>query len=425
MGDANSPLRVGICGWGTVAQALFAQLVREREILADLAGREITCTLLGSRSGSKGIDLGTTKLIEDVQRVASSDVDVVVELIGGTDAAFDIVHTALAGGKSVVTANKALLAERGGELEAGAEKLWYSAAVGGAVPMLEHIREGIGGDRVDCILAILNGTSNYLLTQMSANENATMDALIEDAVARGYAEADPSLDVDGFDAGHKLQLLSRVAFGTSDAPRHQSIRPLLQCDFVHARLFGFCIKPVAYARRGQASWVAPCLLDKEHSLASVDGSLNALSVDSRYAGTAMLTGYGAGGEPTAAAVVADLLRVARAGKAVTTPVQSSPDTLDHKAADDQPRFKRYVRTHLLDRAGALAELMNTLAKAGISLDSVEQESASAATQAGVVTTLVTQPIEDASADATVEAIDALDATTFPTLSMRVLESSQL
>ena len=419
-----APLRIGISGWGVVARSVFAHLQRQRQALARTAGRELQVVAIGSRSGSKGVDIGDIELVSDVSQVIDSDLDVVLELIGGTDTAFELVSQALTAGKCVVTANKALLAERGGELAFGGERLWYSAAVGGAVPMLEHLREGIAGDPVQRILGILNGTGNYLLTQLARDHSANMSDLVADAVRQGFAEADPSLDTDGIDAGHKLHLLARIAFGSQwgGAMQLESINYLQGCDFEHARRYGYAIKPVACAARGEAAWVAPCMIALQHPLASIHGSLNALSVDSLYAGTTTLTGRGAGGEPTAAAVVADLLRIARGTAAIPPPTSAGSESKPPSG-----RFKRYLRTHLRNEAGSLANLVSVLAGEGVSVDAVEQQSASAATSGrgrsqGVVTTFVVEAIDDDLAAGTVATINALPATTAQAFSMRVIDS---
>jgi len=320
---AMRPLRVGMIGIGTVGTGTFRVLARNQALIAARAGRGIKLVVVCARSLARAMSVvgKDVALTNDPMQVATHpDVDVLVEAAAGGSAARDWVLAALAQGKHVVTANKALLAEHGEQLAQAAVRhgrvLAYEAAVAGAVPVIKALREGLAGNRIDALAGVLNGTSNYILTRMQAAGLDFATALAE-AQALGYAEADPSLDVDGTDAAHKLTLLAANAFGLPpalDAVHVEGLRDLQPGDMAAAAQLGYVVKLLAIARRGAQGMelrVHPALVPAQHALARLDGASNGLLVRADAAGEAFFSGAGAGGEPTASAVLADLVDLAR------------------------------------------------------------------------------------------------------------------
>lgn len=318
-------LRVGMIGMGTVGGGVWRVLQRNQALIAGRAGRGIALVAVAVRNLPRaaallGAEAGV-RLTDDPLSVATDpNVDVVVEVAGGTGPARDWVLAALAHGKHVVTANKALLAVHGDALFAAAARhgrvLAYEAAVAGSVPIVKTLREGLAANRIDAVTGILNGTSNFILTRMR-DAGADFASALAEAQALGYAEADPAFDVDGVDAAHKLALLAANAFGTPvcfDAVQVQGIRTLQARDVAAAEQLGYAIKLLAVARRhadGMELRVRPALLPAHHLLAQVNGAMNGVLVQGDAAGPAFSCGAGAGAEQTASAVIADLVDVAR------------------------------------------------------------------------------------------------------------------
>ena len=317
-------LRVGLIGMGTVGTGVWRVLRRNQALIAARAGRAVEIVAVATRTPARAAaaqaEAPGLRLLDDPLRLAADPgVDVLLELAGGS-AARDWVLAALAQGKHVVTANKALLAEHGEQLAQAAVRhgrvLAYEAAVAGAVPVIKALREGLAGNRIDALAGVLNGTSNYILTRMQAAGLDFATALAE-AQALGYAEADPSLDVDGTDAAHKLTLLAANAFGLPpalDAVHVEGLRDLQPGDMAAAAQLGYVVKLLAIARRGAQGMelrVHPALVPAQHALARLDGASNGLLVRADAAGEAFFSGAGAGGEPTASAVLADLVDLAR------------------------------------------------------------------------------------------------------------------
>jgi len=383
---AQKTWRVGVAGLGTVGGGLL-QFLSERPDFAPAEGRvEVTAVSARSRTRPRPFDISKLAWYDDpVALAAAPDVDIFVELIGGSDGpAKAAVETALRLGKPVVTANKALLAEHGVELATLAEStgamLLFEAAVMGGAPAVKMLREAMVGDEVASVSGILNGTCNYILTEMEAGGRAFADVLGE-AQRLGYAEADPTMDVGGFDAAHKITLLAALAFGCapSYAAAHvEGIEAVELLDIRLAKELGYRIKLVAQASRGADGVlvrVGPVLAPLEHPLAQANGALNALFIEGTRIGRIFLQGPGAGAGPTAAAVAADIADVMTG--AVRPVFQAPAETLRPFAALDPSRTvgKAYVRLLVKDEPGVIAVIAETLAECGVSIDSFLQKPA--------------------------------------------------
>ncbi|MCX7945978.1 MAG: homoserine dehydrogenase [Hydrogenophilus sp.] len=391
-----SQVRVGLLGIGTVGSGVWRVLQRNADEIARRAGRPIEIVAVADRNveraqeivGREAIERGVVVTAEAAAVVARPDVEIVVELIGGTSAAKALVKAAIAAGKHVVTANKALLAEHGGEIFAAAQErgvmVGFEAAVAGGIPIIKALREGLAANRIEWVAGIINGTTNYILTQMQMRGIPFAEALRE-AQALGYAEADPTLDVEGIDAAHKATLLASLAFGVPiqfERAYVEGISAVEARDIAYADALGYRVKLLAVARRradGFELRVHPTLIPKEHLLANVNGAMNAVVVKGDAVGQTLYYGAGAGSEPTASAVIADLVEVARLMNA--TPSQRVP----HLAF--QPgelvtlpvlpigacRTSFYLRLQVADEVGVLAQLARVLADEGVSIAAVIQK----------------------------------------------------
>ena len=388
-------LRIGICGNGTVGGGTL-QLLREGAArLQQRAGMALAPTCLGARRQRADCPAGDLPVYRDLLKVARcADVDVLVECIGGTELARELLETALRHGKSVVTANKALIAEQGNELMQIAQEQGVSlrceAAVAGGIPILKALREGMAGNRVSAVSGIINGTSNFILTAMEAQSRSFEDVLAE-AQALGYAEADPSFDIEGVDAAHKLAILAAMAFEMPlafPAVYCEGIARVTPADIEFARELGYRIKHLGIAKRVDAGVelrVHPTLLPADSPLARVDGVLNAVRLHAHAAGDTVYSGAGAGREATASAVVADLVDIARArvradagAHAEVRPLPllgvpwaalRQPDIVSM----DRVRSAWYLRVQAEDRPGVMSELANCLGAQGISIEALIQK----------------------------------------------------
>lgn len=382
------PLRLGIVGLGTVGGGVIRLLETNRELITRRAGRPIEVVAISARDRTKdrGIDLSQYAWVDDMQELAlRPDVDVVVELVGGSDGpALTLARATLSAGKPFVTANKAMLAHHGLALAALAEKsgvaLKYEAAVAGGIPVIKGLREGAAANEISRVYGILNGTCNYILTTMEA-EGRDFTSVLKEAQELGYAEADPSFDIDGIDAAHKLSILASLAFGTEiafDDVDITGIRDVSAADISEAAALGFRIRLVAMAENGEEGLfqrVHPMLVPLSHSLAHVNGSLNAVVADGNFVGSLFFQGRGAGDGPTASAVVADLIDVARDeyGDPFAMPVASLAKQPKAAAGDKQGRV--YIRFMVKDRPGVLAEIATAMRDAGVSVESLIQRGA--------------------------------------------------
>ncbi|MBF0294064.1 MAG: homoserine dehydrogenase [Magnetococcales bacterium] len=384
-------LRIGMLGFGTVGRGVADLLLNQPELLAQRTGMKLRLVRIATRTPERdrGLRLGNTEVTGNVHRVVDADdLDVVVELIGGIIPTRDLVSRALETRKHVITANKALIAEFGSELFAMAHahgvQLSFEAAVAGAVPVIKALRESLAGNRIDLIYGILNGTCNYILTEMRLKK-LPFHQVLADAQAKGFAEADPSFDVDGIDAAHKLAILSAIAFRTHlDFPRIslEGIRHISDVDIQWAEKMDYRIKLLALARLQEGLLefaVRPIMVPKHSMVAAVEGVYNAVFVRGDFSGTTMYHGRGAGERPTASAVVADLVDLARdlrsGGKGRLPPLGVPFHHLRtlpiQNAAQRHGTF--YLRLAVADRPGVLAEVSAILARHGISLDAVHQE----------------------------------------------------
>ncbi len=380
----NAPLKIGIAGLGTVGAAVFQLLEDNAGLLGARLQRPVTVTAVSARDKRKnrGIDVSKVKWHDDPVALADdADVDVVVELMGGAQgAAFDLVKKSLAAGKHVVTANKALLAARSGEildlLKNSKGTLSYEAAAAGGIPVIKTLREGLAANNINAVYGILNGTCNFILSQMRSTGRDFPDVLKE-AQDKGYAEADPAFDIDGIDAAHKLSILSGLAFGCAPDPgavRTQGIREITSEDIAFAGELGYRIKLLGIARRtprGIEQSVAPCLVPTSIPMAHIDGAENAVCIDGGHAGKILLTGAGAGGNATASAVVADIADIARG--CADLPLLGVADPQKLESADINARTGSYfLRLTVLDEPGVIADVSAILRDCNVSLESILQ-----------------------------------------------------
>ena len=425
-----TPLNIGVAGLGVVGGGVLKLLHDNAALVAARAGRAITVTAVSARDRTRDRGLSTAGMRWHDDAVALAHdpaVDVVVELIGGSEGpARMLVEAALVAGKPVVTANKALLAIHGAALGARAEQsgatLAYEAAVAGGIPAIKALREGLAGNRIDRVAGILNGTCNYILTTMRL-EGRGFDDVLADAQRLGYAEADPSFDVDGVDAAHKLAILAALAFNRPvdfAAVHVEGIRQVSAVDIAFANDLGYRIKLLGIARRtagGIETRVHPCMIPASSPLAQVDGVFNAVEAEGDFVGRVMLSGRGAGAGPTASAVVADLVDIAR-GR--TTPVWGAADAaLSSLAAVPMIAHRGcyYLRLMVVDRPGVIADVTAALRDAGVSLESMLQRGRSEGEPVPVV--LVTHETDEASMRTALATIAALDAVMEPPALIRI------
>ena len=379
----RAEIGVGLLGLGVVGGRVFDELRRNAQALAQRAGRRISVRAVAVRDLEKRRErVGPqADLVRDpLELCRRDDLDIVIELMGGESPAAECIAQALSAGKSVVTANKEVMAKHGPRLlELAREhrvELRYEASVGGGIPIIGVLQRELQANDVRCVRAIINGTTNYMITEMS-QRGASYDDALEQAQRLGYAEADPTNDVEGIDAAYKLAILASLAFHTRIAPEQvhrEGIRSLSARDFRHAAELGYTIRMLATARRGERGIdlrVHPTLIPARDPMARVDGVLNAVAVEGDLLGTVVLEGPGAGAGATASAVLADLLDVVAEGHRAARPQQADAD-----APALQPlaevRLPTYLRLAVPDRAGVLAELGQAFAEQGVSIASVLQ-----------------------------------------------------
>ncbi|MCR9277454.1 MAG: homoserine dehydrogenase [Pseudomonadaceae bacterium] len=374
-------LRVGLAGLGTVAQGVLTLLSEQADVISARAGRRIEVVRVASRTRREEAVLGDAQFSHDLASLTDpSEVDVVVELIGGETSASELVQSALGAGQSVVTANKALIATQGQHLAELASNngaaLRFEAAVAGGIPVVGALRTGLAANRISRIAGIINGTSNYILSAM-ANDSADFASVLAEAQRLGYAEADPTFDVEGIDAAHKLAILSHLAFDIPtafDAVYCEGISQITLDDIAYAAELGYVIKHLGIARQDDAGVemrVHPTLLPKKALLAKVDGVMNAVMVDGHASGPTLYYGAGAGGAATASAVVADLIELARHSE----PAPTVPTVAKSLRSIDDAVSACYLRVDCLDRPGVMAKLASVLSAADISIESIIQHEA--------------------------------------------------
>ncbi|MDF1482855.1 homoserine dehydrogenase [Extensimonas sp. H3M7-6] len=391
------PIQVGLLGIGTVGSGVFKVLRRNQEEIRRRAGRGIEITMVAVRDVARAAEIvgeGVAVVSDARQVIANPAIDIVVELIGGYGIAKTLVLEAIAAGKHVVTANKALLAVHGSEIFAAAQRqgvmVAFEAAVAGGIPIIKALREGLTANRIEWIAGIINGTTNFILSEMR-DKGLDFAVVLKEAQRLGYAEADPTFDIEGVDAAHKVTLMSAIAFGVPvqfDKAYIEGITQLAATDIQYAEQLGYRIKLLGITKRtdkGVELRVHPSLVPAARLIANVEGAMNAVMVQGDAVGTTLYYGKGAGSEPTASAVIADLVDIARLHTADpehrVPHLAFQPHTLD-AAMDSLPVLPMrevvtayYLRLRVADQVGVLAKVTGLLAEAGISIDAVLQREA--------------------------------------------------
>ena len=416
---------VGLCGLGTVGSGVVTLLDRHTQELSSRCGLALELVHIGARRDNPSCDTSRYKVSRDIFDVVSDpDVDILVELIGGTTTAFDLVQGALNAGKHVVTANKALMAARGNELAALAEEngvaLRYEAAVAGGIPIIKTLRESLAANAIQSVAGIINGTGNYILTEMAKAGRDFEDVLAE-AQALGYAEADPTFDIDGTDAAHKLVILATLAFGiplNSEGPFTEGINSVAPEDLRFAAELGYVIKHLGIATRAGERVdlrVHPTLIPADKQIATVDGVLNTVMIRSDGVGELVLVGPGAGALPTASAVCGDVADVAQhmaRGIGDSLPVLGQPVSELQELATvprGEVESEWYLRMVVADEPGAMADITRLLGDQDISIESlIQRPPETGSTQVSVV--IMTDRAPGAAIERAISAIAALDAT---------------
>jgi homoserine dehydrogenase len=385
------PIQVGLLGIGTVGGGTFRVLERNREEITRRAGREIRISMVADKDLVRAREVAGERatIVDDATKVVTSpDIDIVIELIGGYTIARQLVLQAIENGKHVVTANKALLATHGNEIFAAAQRkgvvVAFEAAVAGGIPIIKALREGLTANRIEWIAGIINGTSNFILSEMR-EKGLAFGTVLKEAQARGYAETDPTFDIEGVDAAHKITILSALAYGTPMQFEHaytEGISSLTQEDIRYAEQLGYRIKLLGITKRtpeGVELRVHPTLIPSRRLIANVEGVMNAVMVKGDAVGPTMFYGAGAGAEPTASAVVADLVDVART-------LTIDPENRVPHLAFQPDRIAAitilpiaevvtsyYLRMKVVDRPGVLADITRILADRSISIDAMVQK----------------------------------------------------
>ncbi len=381
----SEALRLGLAGLGTVGASLLHLLERQGDLIARRCGRAVAVTGVSARDRGKdrSFDISALRWFDDPVALATDpDIDVFVELIGGAGGvAEEAVRAALEAGKHVVTANKAMLAASGQALaelaEAKGVSLNYEASAAGAIPIVKTLREALAGNSVRRLYGILNGTCNYILTRME-NEGLDFGTCLAEAQRLGYAEADPSFDVDGYDSAHKLAILTSIAFGTqidAEAIYVEGISSITPADLEAADELGYSLKLLGIAVKtdtGIEQRVHPAMVPKASAIAAIEGVTNAVAVEADHAGELVLSGPGAGGEATASAVIGDIADIARGIRLPTFGIPATQLAPHKRAAIRAHAGGYYLRLTVYDRPGAFAAIANRMAEEGISLESIVQ-----------------------------------------------------
>jgi homoserine dehydrogenase len=417
----SETLRIGVAGLGTVGAGTLQLLDRHYELIAQRCGRPVLVTAVSARDRRKdrGLELDAVRWFEDAAAMAADpEIDVVIELIGGADGvALDVVRTAFRHGKHVITANKAMIAHHGTDLALEAERagcvLSYEAAVCGGIPVIKTLREGLAANAISTVYGIMNGTSNFILSTMRETGREFGEVLGE-AQKLGYAEADPSFDVDGYDAAHKLAILTALAFNchVNYADMHvEGIREVTAVDLAFADELGYRIKLLGIARQedGQVSQrVHPCMVKRDLPIANVEGVYNAVVAEGDFVGSTLSEGQGAGAGPTASAVVADLIDLARGIRLPTFAVPA--DRLE--ARPTQPMAERwggyYLRLMCLDRPGVIADVTAALRDHDISVETMVQRGRGSGGEA-VPVVITTHETRESAMRGALDQIGALEA----------------
>ena len=389
------PINVGLLGIGTVGGGTFEVLARNQEEITRRAGRGIVITMVADKDverARKFVGKAATVTADAFEVVNHPDIDIVIELIGGTTIAQQLILKAIENGKHVVTANKALLATRGNEIFAAARKhdvmVAFEAAVAGGIPIIKALREGLTANRIEWIAGIINGTSNFILSEMR-EKGASFDTVLKEAQRLGYAETDPTFDIEGIDAAHKLTIIAAISFGISMRFKDayiEGIAKLTAADIRYAEELGYRIKLLGITRRtpkGIELRVHPTLMPKRRLIANVEGVMNAILVHGDAVGATLYYGAGAGAYPTASSVIADLVDVTRMHTADpehrVPHLAFQPDQLSSVPIlpITEVETSYYLRMRVYDRPGVLADITRVLADSGISIDAMVQKEPSA------------------------------------------------
>jgi homoserine dehydrogenase len=441
-GGNRDPVGIGIVGLGTIGTGVVKVLRGNADVIEQRLGFPLRLVRVADLDleTDRGVDLSSLRFDSDSEGLlADPEVDIVVELIGGYDAARRLILQAIENGKHVVTANKALLALHGGEIfgKAAAEgvDVAFEASVGGGIPILRSVREGLAANHIEALYGILNGTTNYVLTQMESS-GEDFDVVLKRAQELGYAEADPTVDIEGVDAAHKLALLAGMAFGaqlTHEQVPTEGIVGLEPVDFEAAEEFGYRIKLLGIAkchREGSNERIEvrvhPTLISRSSLLANVDGAMNAVAVIGDAVGETLFYGPGAGELPTASAVVADLMEIAReirrGSSGRVAPLGFLPEGLESKPlvplGELEGRF--YLHFTAVDRAGVLGRLAGELGNHGIGIESVIQKGRACSAES-VPVIVMTHPALESAVQAALARIDTLPDVTAPTRLLRIEE----
>jgi len=414
------PVKVGICGLGTVGCGTLKVLTRNADEIARRAGRRIEIGAIATRRINPAIDTNGIQITQDIFAVARDpEIDIIVELIGGYDTARELVMLAIENGKHVVTANKAMIAVHGNEIFAAAQAkgvmVAFEASVAGGIPIIKAIREGLAANQINWLAGIINGTGNFIMTEMRDKGRAFADVL-QEAQALGYAEADPTFDVEGIDAAHKLTILASIAYGIPlqfDKSYTEGISKITPEDVKYAEELGYRIKHLGISRRtdkGIELRVHPTLIPKSALLANVNGVMNAILISGDAVGQTLYYGPGAGAEPTASAVVADLMDVVRTLTA--DPENRVPHlAFQPGALSDLPILNveetvsgYYLRLQAVERPGVLAHVTRILGEKGINIEAIIQQETK---EAQVPVIMLTQRVEERMMNEALREIEAL------------------
>jgi len=429
------PIKIGICGLGTVGYGSYTVLENNKAEIARRVGRELLVSHIGTRSIKAHQDVGNTRVSNDVFAVVDDpEVDIVLELIGGYDVARELVLKAIANGKHVVTANKALIAVHGNEIFAAARQhnvvVDYEAAVAGGIPIIKAIREGLAANEIEWLAGIINGTGNFILTEMREKGREFSDVL-KQAQELGYAEADPTFDVEGIDAAHKLTILASIAFGIPlqfDKAYTEGISGITIEDIRYADELGYRIKHLGITRKtdnGIELRVHPTLIAEDKLIANVNGVMNAVMVQSDAVGPTMYYGAGAGALPTASAVVADVIDVARS---INSPENSVPAlAFQDDSLSDIPVLpieaitsSYYLRVQARDKAGVLSDITEILGDFDINIEAVIQKEPRVHDEEQVLSVIIlTDEIRESIMNEAILKIENLDAVSGPVSHIRM------
>ena len=434
------PIKIGLLGLGTVGSGTFNVLQRNQEEIMRRAGRSIEISMAAVRNveRAKGITKGEVELVTDGNLVVNNpEIDIVVELIGGTDVAKDLVLKAIANGKHVVTANKALIAKHGNEVFKAAQDkgvmVAFEAAVAGGIPIIKALREGLTANRIQWIAGIINGTTNFILSEMR-DKGLDFATVLKQAQALGYAEADPTFDIEGIDAAHKLTIMASIAFGIPtqfDKAYIEGITKLEATDIEYAEQLGYRIKLLGITKRSEAGIelrVHPTLIPEKRLIANVEGAMNAVLVQGDAVGATLYYGKGAGSEPTASSVIADIVDITRLASA--DPEHRVPYlAFQPNALSDltvlpiaEVHTSYYLRMRVEDKPGVLADVTKILAGFAISIDAMlQKEPGEGESKTDII--MLTHQTQEKNIDAAIAQIEALASVSGKVTKLRLEELS--